>query len=451
MKQTLRLLLIEDSEDDALFLLRALRKAEFEIVSERVETEQEMKEAIARESWDFVIADYVIPGFGGLKALEVLQKTGLDLPFIIVSGHIGEDIAVEAMKAGAHDYVMKDHLARLVPAVRRELKEAEVRRARKQAELELATKAVELEKHVVQLRAAEEELRQKNERLRKASEELEGRVRERTSDLSAALRELRRQITERQRLENELLDITEKERARIGLDLHDDLGQHLHGIALMMEALHIKLVQRQSDLAKDVDKIKNRLSKAISYTHDLAHDMASLELRAKDLNTALTDLARHIQESFDIACRFDVTADAPNLTGNCVVHLYKIAQEAATNAIKHAKGKQISFDLRSMDGNLVLRIQNDGKPFPPDVQVNDRMGLKIMNYRANVMGGTFKIGLENELTTVCCTIPLEENKGTTPDTSHLKANGTGTPAPAPTTSDPTSANRLEPSQTKVAV
>lgn len=426
MKQTLRLLLIEDSEDDALFLLRALRKAEFEIVSERVQTEEEMRQALAREKWDFIIADYVIPGFGGLKALEVLQSIGLDLPFIIVSGHIGEDIAVEAMKAGAHDYVMKDHLARLVPAVRRELKEAEVRRARKQAELELANKAVELEKSVVQLRSAEEELRQKNERLRKASEELEARVRERTSDLSAALRELRRQITERQRLENELLDITEKERARIGLDLHDDLGQHLHGIALMMEALHIKLIQRQSDLANDVDKIKNRLSKAISYTHDLAHDMASLELRAKDLNTALSDLSRHIQESFDIACQFKATAEAPNLTGNSVVHLYKIAQEAATNAIKHAKGTQITFDLRTEEGNLVLRIQNDGKPFPPDVQVNDRMGLKIMNYRANVLGGTFRIGTENELTTVCCTIPLQEAKPQNPmDTSFLNGSANG--------------------------
>ncbi len=438
MKQTLRLLLIEDSEDDALFLLRTLRKAEFEIVSERVQTEQEMRDALARQPWDFVISDYVLPGFGGLKALEVLQGIGLDLPFIIVSGHIGEDIAVEAMKAGAHDYVMKDHLARLVPAVRRELAEAEVRKARKKAEQELANKAVELEKHVTQLRAAEDELRQKNERLRKASEELEARVRERTSDLSAALRELRRQISERQRLENELLDITEKERARIGLDLHDDLGQHLHGIALMMEALHIKLVQKQSDLAKDVEKIKTRLSKAISYTHDLAHDMASLELRAKDINTALSDLTKHIQESFEISCQFNNTAEVPALPGNSVVHLYKIAQEAATNAIKHAKGSQIVFDLRTEGGNLILKIQNDGNPFPQHIQVNDRMGLKIMNYRANVLGGTFSIGTEKEMTTVCCTIPLQEAKGQTAfDTHFMNGNSNGTPAPFPEDPQPT--------------
>lgn len=423
MKQMLRLLLVEDSEDDALFLLRSLRKAEFEVVSERVESEPQMRAALARESWDLVISDFVLPGFGGLAALQVLHSLQLDLPFIIVSGHIGEDIAVDAMKAGAHDYVMKDKLARLVPAVRRELAEADVRRARKQAEQELAAKAVELEKHVGQLRATEEELRQKNEHLRKASEELEARVRERTADLSAALGELRRHITERQRLENELLEITEKERQRIGLDLHDDLGQHLHGIGLMMEALHMKLLQRQSDLAPEINKIKNRLSKAISYTHDLAHDLASLELRAKDLNTALTDLVTHIQESFEISCQLNFTGEMPALPPNSVEHLYKIAQEAATNAIKHAQGKLIVFDLVSKDGVLSLKIQNDGRPFPADIEVNDRMGLKIMKYRAHVLGGTFHITSENGFTVVGCAIPVS---GVSSQGAPLKVCGPGT-------------------------
>jgi signal transduction histidine kinase len=408
MKETLRLLLVEDSEDDALFLLRTLRKAAFEIISQRVESEQQMRNALAREPWDFVISDFILPGFGGMAALQVLRSMELDLPFIIVSGHIGEDIAVDAMKAGAHDYVMKDKLARLVPAVRRELAEAEVRRARKKAEQELAAKAVELERHVAQLRATEEELRQKNEHLRKASEELEGRVRERTADLSAALGELRRHMMERSRLENELLEITEKERQRIGLDLHDDLGQHLHGIGLMMEALHMKLLQRQSDLAPDVNKIKTRLSRAISYTHDLAHDLASLELRAKDLSTALNDLVTHIEESFEISCKLSLTGEIPHLPPNTVEHLYKIAQEAATNAIKHAQGTVISFDLLSKDGTLSINIKNDGRPFPADIEVNDRMGLKIMKYRAHVLGGTFDIRSEEGFTVIGCTIPLPE-------------------------------------------
>src|SRR5690606_37574553 len=90
-----------------------------------------------RHDWDVVIADYVMPGFDGLSALALVKGRGLDLPFIIVSGHITDDTAVAAMKAGAHDYVMKDNLTRLAPAVERELRDAEVRHARKQAEKKL--------------------------------------------------------------------------------------------------------------------------------------------------------------------------------------------------------------------------------------------------------------------------------------------------------------------------
>jgi len=170
----------------------------------------------------------------------------------------------------------------------------------------------------------------------------------------------------------------------------------------------MKLLQRQSDLAPDVNKIKTRLSKAISYTHDLAHDLASLELRAKDLSTALNDLITHIGESFEVSCKLNLAGDIPPLPPSTVEHLYKIAQEAATNAIKHAQGTLISFDLLSKDGTLSLNIKNDGRPFPADIEVNDRMGLKIMKYRAHVLGGTFDIRSEESFTVIGCTIPLPE-------------------------------------------
>ncbi len=126
----LRLLLVEDSADDAVLLVQALRRAGYEITHRRVDTPEEMRTALEQEPWDLVLADYFMPRFSGLAALGILREKGLDLPFIIVSGCIGEDAAVEAMKAGAHDYVMKDHLKRLVPAVERELREARVRRDR---------------------------------------------------------------------------------------------------------------------------------------------------------------------------------------------------------------------------------------------------------------------------------------------------------------------------------
>lgn len=136
MTRQLRLLIVEDSEDDVRLLLRELRRNGYEPDIERVETYESMKEALSRREWDIVISDYIMPRFNGLDALNVLKESGLDLPFIIVSGKIGEDIAVEAMRAGAHDYMVKGNLARLVPAVERELRDVETRRARKRVEEE---------------------------------------------------------------------------------------------------------------------------------------------------------------------------------------------------------------------------------------------------------------------------------------------------------------------------
>src|SRR6185436_12029686 len=107
MMRPIRVLLVEDSEDDLLILLRHLHKGGYTPISKAVETEESMKAALEAEPWDIIISDFVVPGFGGLEALEVVKAKGLDLPFIIVSGQIGEDVAIRAMKAGAHDYVMK--------------------------------------------------------------------------------------------------------------------------------------------------------------------------------------------------------------------------------------------------------------------------------------------------------------------------------------------------------
>lgn len=133
----LRLLLAEDSEDDALLLIRLLRQSGYNLTWERVETAEAMRAALQNRVWDIVIADYSMPQFSGMDALVILQASGLDIPFILVSGAIGEERAVMAMKAGAHDYVMKNNLPRLLPAIERELREAEQRRARKQAEKQL--------------------------------------------------------------------------------------------------------------------------------------------------------------------------------------------------------------------------------------------------------------------------------------------------------------------------
>ncbi len=137
MGTPLRVLIVEDSEDDAALLVRELRRGGYDPTLQRVDTAAAMSAALDRETWDIVISDYTMPRFSAPAALAVLQESGLDLPFIIVSGTIGEDPAVAAMKAGAHDYLMKGKLTRLVPAVERELREAEGRRERKRSEVTL--------------------------------------------------------------------------------------------------------------------------------------------------------------------------------------------------------------------------------------------------------------------------------------------------------------------------
>jgi PAS domain S-box-containing protein len=133
----LRVLLIEDSEDDARLVLRALTQAGYQPDHLRVQTAESLKQALRVRKWDVALSDYIMPEFSGSAALEVLKQSGLDLPFIVVSGAIGEDTAVAIMKAGAHDYVMKDKLFRLAPAIAREIDEALSRRERRRAELAL--------------------------------------------------------------------------------------------------------------------------------------------------------------------------------------------------------------------------------------------------------------------------------------------------------------------------
>ena len=137
MGEHLRILLVEDSEDDALLTVIQLRQGGYEPSYKRVETFQAMSSAIDKEQWDLIISDYSLPQFNGFDALRLYNEKGLDIPFIIVSGAIGEETAVELMRMGAHDYIMKSNFTRLAPAIARELKEAAVREDRREADRQI--------------------------------------------------------------------------------------------------------------------------------------------------------------------------------------------------------------------------------------------------------------------------------------------------------------------------
>jgi signal transduction histidine kinase len=161
MLKPLRVLLVEDSENDAFIISRELTKGGYDLSCERVDTEEGMRQKLREAIWDVILADYSMPMFNGLEALKILQESGLDIPFIIVSGAIGEETAVATMKAGAHDYLLKDKLHRLVPAIERELKEVQVRQAKREEE----EARLQLEKKLQQAKDVAEAANQRKSRV----------------------------------------------------------------------------------------------------------------------------------------------------------------------------------------------------------------------------------------------------------------------------------------------
>ena len=371
-RRSLRILVVEDSETDTLLLTKVLERGGFEVTHQQVFSEAEMHAALEKGEWDLILVDHSMPQFSSLEALELVKQQGLDIPFIIVSGHIDEETAVAAMQAGAHDYIMKERLARLVPAVERELREAAVIKD-----------------------------------LRRVHEDLEIRVGKRTQDLQAANQKLQNVIAERKRLETELLEIAENERRKIGLDLHDDLGQKLTGLSLMIKGVEHKLAIDRHPCVAETRKVHALIEDIITHTHNLAHDFSALSTKGGDLPSVLKELAENVKRMFDVSCSFSARGAIPPFPDDATMQLYKICQEAISNAIKHGKAEHVWISLARLEHELVLNVKNDGLPFSEPAAAKNRMGLRIMNYRANTIGATLDIkpsGKNGAIVT--CLLPL---------------------------------------------
>ncbi len=544
----LSVLIVDDLENEALLMELALTRYGYAPRCLRVDTREAMQTALTTQAWDLVIADYVMPHFDGLSALALVKELELDPPFIIVSGQITDATAVAAMKAGAHDYVMKDNLARLGSAVERELREARHRAERRRLEARLTAEhavtrllanapgiedtapkllevllegleadaahfwvvepgAGELELLAQRLREPSSPLRtfleserhkshsmgtglagrvwqerralwisdlatendlpaadaprgvfafpvetageffgvleffterplppdlsmmnttvaigsevgqfisrcNAQEALQRAHDELEQRVRSRTADLASTNEKLQSVIQQRQRLEHELLEITDVERRRIGVDLHDDLGQRLTGLMLMTKGLERKLGNRQALETQDAARVHSLVEEALGHARKLAHGLATLDSQKMDLSAALGDFAARAQELFKIPCHFQATPELPSLDLNVKSQLCKIVQEAVTNAVKHGQPKEIKIALSHQPEGLLLTVKNDGKPFPDRAGSPNGMGLRIMSYRASLIGASLNIqSAKGQETCLSCFLPAAPNAG----------------------------------------
>jgi signal transduction histidine kinase len=237
-------------------------------------------------------------------------------------------------------------------------------------------------------------------------ETLEARVHERTSALRRANAKLEKEIAARRRLEKEILEISEREQQRIGRDLHDDLGQRLVGISYLSHLLANTLESNGAPEAEQAAKITALLNDALALTRSLARGLHPVALKSGGLMAALGDLSERTSEIFKIKCRFIGPAAEPGLPDGVATHLYRIAQEAITNAVNHGKACEIRIGLITQPGRAALSVADNGSGMPRPVPRTKGIGLRIMNYRANVIGGTLAFATPgNGGTIVTCTIP----------------------------------------------
>ena len=213
-------------------------------------------------------------------------------------------------------------------------------------------------------------------------------------------------ITERKRLEKEILEISVREQRRIGNNLHDGLGQHLTAISFMNKVLENKLASKSPAEAREAAKITKLIGEAISQTRDLARGINPVEFRADGLMSSLRQLSVNLEKFFKISCAFQCPRRILVEDNMVSTNLYYIAQEATSNAIKHGKAQQVKIRLAMVRNKLTLSVSDDGVGIPKNVKPNGGLGLQIMDYRAKIIGANLDIqpGRKGG-TIVTCSLP----------------------------------------------
>ncbi len=228
--------------------------------------------------------------------------------------------------------------------------------------------------------------------LMKYREQLEELVKARTEELTQANKQLLRNIEERKRLEKDILDVSDRGQRQVGRELHDSVGQQLTGIAFMTKALEQKLAAKSPDEAADLTQISKLVKEAMEQARDLAKGLHPVDLDAGGLASSLEELAEATQKLFGIRCTFKCDRPVELKDTEVAVHLYRMTQEAITNAIKHGKAKNIQMALAYGKNESTLMVKNDGLDFPKASRAKGRgMGLQIMGHRAEIIGGSLDI------------------------------------------------------------
>ena len=574
------ILILEDCPDDAELVERELRRGGILFVSKRVETGPDFAKAIVDSAPDVILSDYRLRDFDGLRALALARCQCPDVPFILISGIGGEELAIEAFTRGATDYVLKDRLYRLVPAVKDALELAERRRAERAAReterkffalaetlpaivfvhqegkfryvnpageqiigyslpqlvgmgfleivhpdfreqvcarglsrqmgdvvparcefpivtrggqtrwLDCTATRIDFDGQpavlgsaldITDARRAAEALRESEQRFRLLVDAMpdfifrlrgDGTILDikapKDADLPVSVGELLgkallqlapiwlveptryyvertlqtgevhsfefqlpwregrrdfearvavcgtdevlaivRDVTERKRLEEEVLEISARERRRIGHDLHDGLGQFLAGIALKAKVLEEDLSAESSPHKEASKKLVRLINNAIQQARNVARGLDPIDVEASGLAAALRTLARETEDLFHVTCNLHCGQTVLPVNRFAALQLYRITQEGISNAVKHGRPTQIEIRLATDATHVRLRIKDDGRGFRSGVATLTGMGLRIMHYRAHVIGGVLKIDSRPDRgTEIQCLVPM---------------------------------------------
>ncbi|MEY4750772.1 MAG: hypothetical protein RIQ60_2986 [Pseudomonadota bacterium] len=351
----LRVLHLEDVELDHELVLAHLRRGGIQAQVRRVDTEPDFVAAL-NEGWDAVLSDYNLPGFSGLVALDLLRARDPILPFILVSGEIGEDTAVEAMRNGASDYLLKSNLARLVPALLHAVEAGESRRARAVADDELA------------------------------------RSRTRLSELA-------------QHLQTSI----EMERAAIAREIHDDVGGSL--TAVKFDLAWIARNAGQPAIAERARQALETVKHAVDASQRIMHNLRPAILE-QGLVAALQWMAQRFEKRTNIVTVFRTSHEQIQLPTGVPLVAYRTAQEALTNISKHAGASRVLIDLAVAAGVLSLEISDNGRGLSTqDLAKARSFGIRGLHERASTVGGWVDLSSTSNGTTLILSIPIEDGAG----------------------------------------
>ncbi len=353
-----RLLHLEDSEPDHALALAHLQRAGLRVRALRIETRAAFEAALA-EPWDVVLSDYNLPGFTGLEALRLLraraQAEGGLLPFILVSGQIGEDTAVEAMRHGANDYLLKSNLARLAPAIEHAIAASRTHLARVAADCELEVS--------------------------------------------------RRRLSE---LAQHLQTSVEAERHAIAREIHDDVGGSLTALKFELDWMRRHAaepaVQQRAAMALET------VSAAIEASQRIMQNLRPAILE-QGLVAALQWMTSRFEKRTGIACEYRATglsSERKALPAGVPLVAYRTAQEALTNVSKHAGASRVVVDLSITAGVLSLEVSDNGRGLAAsDLAKARSFGIRGLHERASTVGGWVDLSSGAAGTSLILSVPLD--------------------------------------------